>query len=212
MAWLSAHLPAETAHRAMAYLTAAATTLAGSDEIRTRDQLRADVLGDVLTGRGTTHEVTATVHVTVSVMTVLGLDEQPATLDGWVPVDADTARRAAAAAPSLARILTDPISSAVRDVDRRCYRPPAELRRLIRAAQAECSHPGCRRPAAECDVDHLVAWADHGATALPNLHPVCRAHHRLKHQSRWSVTKSRAGTVIWTSPTGNSTDADPPPF
>jgi len=45
-----------------------------------------------------------------------------------------------------------------------------------------------------------------------NLHRLCRRHHRLKHISRWNVQRTDNGTTTWTSPTGNTRTADPPPF
>jgi len=53
------------------------------------------------------------VTVTVPVLTLLGITDAPATMDGHVPVDPDTARTLTALAPSLRRILTHPETGAV---------------------------------------------------------------------------------------------------
>ena len=44
------------------------------------------------------------------------------------------------------------------------YRPSRKLQHLIRARSARCTAPGCRRPAARCDLDHTVPWDQGGIT------------------------------------------------
>ena len=41
------------------------------------------------------------------------------------------------------------------------YQPSRRLRDLVIARTTTCSAPGCRRPAARCDLDHTIAF-DHG--------------------------------------------------
>lgn len=215
MAWLHALLPAAAAHRAMARLDAQSAALAADDgETRGRDQLRADVASDLLTGDGTPHAVRAEVIVTVPVLSLLGIEDRPATLDGVVPIDPATARELTAMAPSLRRLLTDPVSSAALDLDRNRYRPSADLQRWVRLRDGGCCRPGCRRRAAHADLDHVTPWRDggnQGPTSASNLAVLCRADHTLKHQTGWRVEGER-GRLTWTSPTGAIHTTDPPPF
>jgi len=213
MAWLGLHLPAADAELAWQRLDAGARHLATRPgESRTLDQLRADVAADVLTGRDDPETAPRiTVGVLVPVLTLLGSDE-PALLDGRIPIDADTARRLAGHAPSFHRILTHPISSAVLDVDRTSYRPPADLARWLALRDGTCRHPGCGIPARRCDLDHTVAWADGGTTSARNLAHLSRRHHTLKHRTRWTVERRPDGVLEWTSPTGFTRAEDPPPF
>jgi hypothetical protein len=184
-----------------------------SDLSRTLDQLRADAVADILTGRNDpATEPRVTVGVLVPVLTLLGEDDAPATLDGRIPIDPETARRLAAGAPSFHRILTHPISSAVIDVDRTSYRPPADLARLLALRDVTCRYPGCGRPARGCDIDHTIDWAKGGTTSVRNLAHLSTRHHRFKHRTRWKVEQTREGIIRWTSPTGFVKDADPPPF
>ena len=75
-----------------------------------------------------------------------------------------------------------------------------------------CTFPGCGRRALDCDIDHIIA-REHGGPSIPgNLHHLCRKHHRMKHTSRWKLTRADDGTTTWTSPTGRLRTADPPPF
>ncbi len=51
---------------------------------------------------------------------------------------------------------------------------PAHLRRAVTLRHPRCAFPGCDQPASVCDVHHLVPRSAGGATALPNLVPLCR--------------------------------------
>lgn len=212
MAWVHAYLPADAAQRVMLNVTRMAQRLAkAGDETRTLAQLRADVAADLLAGvLGAEGSVGVTVGVTVPVLTLLGGDE-PGILEGHGPIDAATARRLAAHAPSFIRILTHPVTGTVRDIDRTRYRPPADLKRMVGLRDVVCTFPGCGRRARDCDLDHTVAWDDDGKTAETNLASLCRHHHRLKHETNWSVDRSH-GVSTWTSPTGAIRSSDPPPF
>ncbi|WP_210418379.1 HNH endonuclease signature motif containing protein [Agromyces intestinalis] len=179
----------------------------GSADSRTLDQRRADALRDLLidgrTDDGVTgRSITPTVAVTVPVLALLGASDEPAALDGYGPIDADAARRLAAHAPSFTRILTHPVTGAVLDVDRRSYRPPAELATWVRLRDETCRFPGCNRSARGCELDHTVAWVDGGRTAHDNLAHLCSAHHHLKHESSWSVRAIGDGALEWRSPSG----------
>jgi Domain of unknown function (DUF222) len=45
------------------------------------------------------------------------------------------------------------------------YRPSAQLAEFVRARDLTWRAPGCDRPAAECDIDHTIAFSDGGAHA-----------------------------------------------
>lgn len=67
------------------------------------------------------------------------------------------------------------------------YTPPAAQARAVRRRWGRCAHPGCRRRATRCDLDHVVPHrrggpaAGGGTTCACNLEPKCRRHHLLKH-------------------------------
>ncbi len=214
MAWLGVHLPSADAEAAWQRVDGIARQLATCEgESRSLDQIRADAVADILTGRtDPATEPRVTVGVLVPVLTLLGQDDQPATLEGRIPIDPQTARRLAVQAPSFHRILTHPVSSAVLDVDRTSYRPPADLARVLALRDVTCRHPGCGRPAKRCDIDHTIDWQKGGVTSARNLAHLSRRHHTLKHRTRWTVEQTPDGTIRWTSPTGFVRDADPPPF
>ncbi|RXZ70951.1 HNH endonuclease signature motif containing protein [Agromyces albus] len=220
MAWLHALLPAPDALLIKDRLDRVALAARGdgggiTDQLRddqlSADHLRADAARDLLL-HGTLPEssgfaatmagVRPTVHVTVPVFTLMGAGEAPGLLDGYGPIDADTTRRLAAAAPSFTRILTDPVSGTVLDVDRTRYRPPADLKRWLEVRDGTCRFPGCNRRAARCEVDHTIDWQHDGHTAFDNLAHLCSLHHHLKHETSWSVQHLADGVMEWRSPTG----------
>lgn len=214
MADLGIHLPAGEAELAWQRIDATARHLAErAEESRTLDELRADVASDLLTGR---HDPATAPRITVGVMVpVLSLLDEaqtPASLEGRVPIDPDTARRLAGEATSFHRILTDPIAGTVVDVDRRSYRVPADLKRLLAVRDVRCRFPGCGTPAKRCDLDHSVDWAHGGPTSARNLAHVSERHHTLKHRSKWRMQHHPDGRITWTSPTGHTSTSDPPPF
>jgi hypothetical protein len=182
-------------------------------DTRTLDELRADILADLLLATDpVAHNIgptgLAAIHATVQVtVPVLGLIDdgvrdpfEISVLDGRSPVDPETARLLAANAPGFDRILTHPISGAVLAVDR--YRSTEELRRHLRVRDEHCRFPGCRMPARRCDIDHTIDHALGGQTSAANLAHLCRRHHTLKHQTAWTVTQRHGGVLEWTSPTG----------
>lgn len=154
----------------------------------------------------------ATVVVTIPAFSLLGVDGEPATLDGYGPIDLDTARRLAGGATSWVRLLTHPVTGAPLVLDRKTYRVPAALRRWLGVTSPTCVFPGCNRAARDCDLDHLTAWADGGTTDSDNLDPECGHHHRLRHETRWDVDHPHGGETTWTSPLGERYGTDPPPF
>ncbi|WP_051476822.1 HNH endonuclease signature motif containing protein [Arthrobacter sp. Br18] len=221
MAYLGAFLPAESALALFNRVSEMARSLQDADESRTLGQLRADVLTDLVVGgggsgrNGNSHArgVKAQVLVTIPMLSLLGRSDAPADLEGYGPIPADVARQLAAGAPSLIRLLTDPVDGVVLNVGRRRYRVPKGLRTYIRVRDRTCRFPGCNSSAARADLDHTVSWEDGGPTNHDNLASLCRKHHRMKHEAGWSVRQHPGSTLEWFSPTGRrySTTPEAPP-
>jgi len=92
------------------------------------------------------------------------------------------------------------------------YQPGNQLRTLIRARQRRCSFPGCRRPAAGCDLDHTLPYHQGGRTCECNLSPLCRTHHQVKQAHGWTLTQPEPGILTWTTPHGRSYTITPEPY
>ena len=159
--------------------------------------------------RGIGRGVRATVHVTVPVLTLLGSSETPAELEGYGPIDPETARQLAASAPSFQRILTHPESGVVLSVGRGSYAVPKDLRRWLVLRDETCRFPGCSRSARRSEIDHTVDWQFGSETAHLNLAHLCLSHHHFKHQTAWSYTQDAHGRLEWTSTTGHRYATEP---
>ncbi|VTR77668.1 HNH endonuclease signature motif containing protein [Cellulomonas hominis] len=152
------------------------------------------------------------VLVTVPLSTLIGVEDQPAELAGYGPIDAVQAR-ALAWGGTWQRLVTDPLSGTVLDVGRTRYRPPAALDEHVRYRDRTCTAPGCTVPAERADLDHTVEYhpgADDdparplGATSADNLGPACRHHHRLKTETAFTLAQVEPGLFAWTDPTGHT--------
>lgn len=77
------------------------------------------------------------------------------------------------------------------------------------ARDVTCCFPGCHRRAIICDIDHCRDWNDGGTTSESNLHALCARHHHLKHDTAWTVRRTRDGTTIWTAPSGHRYTREP---
>ncbi|WP_022880607.1 HNH endonuclease [Gryllotalpicola ginsengisoli] len=215
MARLEALIDAADAVVIKTGLENAAAEARSHGDTRTGAQLEADLLVDVLADGEVTigapsenaaaslrDRAPVAVTVLIPAETLAGADEKPAVVQGHGVIDPAAARRLVAAAPSLIRVLTDPISSAVVDFDRRSYRIPAELKRVIRLRDGHCRGPSCSAPLSRTEIDHTVAYAGGGTTARWNLAHLCANHHHLKHEAGWGLRQYADGVLSWRSPTG----------
>ena len=226
MAWTHHLGPAVEAHAAYGRATAIAKTILAQDgETRTLDQIRADVMADLLIeGTTTAHPteargIRATVVVTVPVLAlreetdadVAAAGSDPATVEGVGPIPIAKARELCGGDAGWMRVLTHPGTGMVLSVGRTQYSPPASLKRLAKWRADRCMGPGCGMPASRCEVDHTIAWEYGGDTALENLAPLCKGHHKVKHHGGWSLRQlpGSGGAVEWTSPTGRRYVVEP---
>ena len=143
------------------------------------------------------------IQIVVPYSTLIGADDQPAELVGHGPVPASLAREVAVEGV-WRRLVTDPLSGTLLDYGRATYHPPVGLADHVRARDVYCRAPGCRRRAADAELDHVVAWSDGGTTCGNNLRSHCTGHHRLKtHAPGWRVRAHPDGSLTWTTPTGH---------
>lgn len=83
---------------------------------------------------------------------------------------------------------------------------PAALRSAVIARDRQCVGPRCSKPAAWCDVHHVIPWQHGGSTDIDNLALVCFHHHGLIHRYGWTLT-GPPGRWTWTPPPDGG---DPP--
>jgi len=84
------------------------------------------------------------------------------------------------------------------------YRPGTALRHLIEIRHATCTHPGCRRAATRCDMDHTVPFDQGGRTCECNIGPRCRHHHKAKQAPGWTLTQTQPGIMTLTTRSGRT--------
>lgn len=187
---------------------------------RSRDEVRADALCDLLLDRpGVTATVGQRVRAQIQVVVPagslsvdgpsqsVGSSRGVAELVGYGPISDTAAVAIAAEAEAWERIIAG-VDGEVLAVDR--YRPTPQMRRRLAARDLHCRAPGCRTPAARCDIDHTRDAAHGGPTRTDNLAHLCRGHHVLKHHTEWTVTQQQGGELRWRSPSGREYVDKPP--
>ncbi|MEV7456810.1 HNH endonuclease signature motif containing protein [Pseudarthrobacter oxydans] len=234
MAWLSAYLPADQAMAGWNRLNALSRAAQGPTEPRTLTQLSADHFAQAIltsgagpgagsgngssdgdgavasnyagtgTGPGPGMPIRAQVLVTVPVVTLMDLTDEPAMLDGYGPIPASMARDLVAnGADSFYRVLVDPRDGAPLEIGRSSYRVTKAMRNWLRLRDGQCPFPGCSNPSLDNEADHLLAWHHGGTTGISNLGQPCPKHHKLRHTSGWKPTPATKNQPPgWTSPTG----------
>ncbi|MFI7589594.1 DUF222 domain-containing protein [Spongisporangium articulatum] len=222
MVELWALLPAEDGLKVRAVIEQTAGQLKDS---RTADQRRADVLVDLLTGERAGVQPKTRVTITVPLAVLAGDSDQPAHLDRYGPSTALLARRLAADA-----VETGSFQCAVVDGEHGTllglgrstrtagYVAGQVLKEHVQTRDRYCRFPGCRTQASACDVDHRHPYAAGGETCACNGVSLCGHHHRVKHETGWSV-RDDGQTLVWTTPTGTEVPDRParltpsaPPF
>jgi hypothetical protein len=168
-------------------------------DARTMDQLRADILMDLVNGSATeaagpnTEVGLGMVGIQADLATLTRLSEDPGELDGYGPVVADITRQIVRNQhrAEWRWTLIDPDTKLPIDGGITRRRPTTAQQRLVQARNRTCIHPGCRMPSMECDLDHRVPWSEDQQTDANNLAPLCRYHHRIRHQAGWSYEPIR---------------------
>ncbi len=172
--------------RETAEFRATITAIAGKPnehDARSTEQRLADGLiqlcaayakGDVRGGREGANLV-----ITISAESYAGLTSDPATTATGHTIPAHVARQIAENA-TMQRIVTE--GSRILDLGRTVRFATHDQYKALVVRDGGCRWPGCHIPAAWCDIDHLVAFEEGGATDLDNLFMWCRHHHTRKHQ------------------------------
>ena len=201
------------AHAVDARLDALAATVC-PDDPRTHNQRRADAMGalaaraerlacrcgrpDCTAGKGPA-AVPAVIYVIAEQTTIDGHGSTPGSMigaDGLIGPELI----AELAADAKLVPLVHPLDAAPEPG----YVPSKKLADFVRCRDLTCRFPGCDRPALDCDLDHTVPHADGGPTHASNLKCYCRTHHLVKTFWGWRDQQLPDGTIILTSPSGQT--------
>ena len=99
---------------------------------------------------------------------------------------------------TLTRVVT--ARSIVLDMGRAVRLVTPAQRRALAIRDRHCQFPSCHRAAAWCDAHHILAWLEGGETSLDNLVLLCRRHHTLIHNTRWTITRNTDGALTFEHP------------
>jgi hypothetical protein len=198
--------PVEVA-AARAYVEQIARKLKTADEPRSLEEIRADVALDLLQGKclhmrepnggGRT-------NLLVSAETLLGSSDEPGELEGYGPVLAEIARKAARENVNGDWVFTVTDNGRPVATGTLSRRPTAAQKRHLEAVYPTCVFPGCRQPSFQCDLDHRKPHSQGGPTHNDNLGPLCRHHHVVRHHALWQLLRLPNGDHLWTSPLGHT--------
>lgn len=155
----------------------------GDGDTRTTEQRLADGLIQLCTayaaGQLTGGRERPTVLITIDADSFNGASNEPGVTAHGDRIPAHIVRRLAEQA-NLQRLIH--AGTQILDLGREVrYATDSQYRALL-ARDGGCRVPGCHIPAAWCEVDHLVAWEDGGATDLSNMVLWCSHHHHEKHR------------------------------
>jgi hypothetical protein len=91
--------------------------------------------------------------------------------------------------------------SVILDMGRTVRIATPKQRRALAIRDRHCRFPGCRRQPQWCDAHHIEGWvATLGETNIDNLILLCRRHHTLVHNSRWTITRVGDGDFEFAHP------------
>lgn len=170
----------------------------GEADPRSAPQRRADALERIL--RAATSSDDLPVHgglrPTITVLTDLdtlrrALTGRGGVLDDGATLSAGAIRRLACDADVLPAVLG--ARGELLDLGRTARLVSAGLRRALVVRDGGCAWPGCDRPPAWTDAHHVRHWAEGGPTSLDNCVLLCRRHHRLAHEERWTIRMAALG-------------------
>ena len=121
-------------------------------------------------------------------------------LEDGTRVSAETSRRLSCDA-GLVRVRHSPDGS-ILDVGRKSRTISPALRRALEVRDQGCRFPGCGLRFTEGH--HVKHWAEGGETSLGNTLLLCRHHHRLVHEERWTVDWWGPGRAVFFDPRGGT--------
>jgi Domain of unknown function (DUF222) len=89
---------------------------------------------------------------------------------------------------------------------------PEAIRRAVILRDQHCAWPGCRKPAAVCDVHHIVHKKNGGKTSVSSCVLLCQFHHDVCiHRRGWTFLLHPDGTTEARSPDGQILRSHGPP-
>jgi len=176
------------------------------DGPRTLSQRRADALTDILNRHINGGKPTGNppnISAVVDVATLLGESPQVATarceIDGIGPVSRNVLDQMCCDACFTRFIMSGP--SQILDMGRSTGFATKSQRCALIVRDRHCRFPSCHRRTQWCDAHHIAGWVESlGETNIDNLILLCRRHHTLMHNTRWTITRTADGEFEFIHP------------
>lgn len=225
MSWVYGMVATERAHAIERALTLTAKQMPSAErDGRTPAQIRADLFADLLSG-GQTGLVKTKVLVTVPLdrlapaarasvrkaeagSRAAGVDlNSECLIPGVGTIDDATARQLLLDAGAFTRVITDPVSGVILDMDRRARRATRAQREWLALVHGTCARDACDRLAIDADIDHHCAYhgPGRGKTDIGNLDPFCDPDHALKDTTLLRYHRRDDGSIEVQFPSGHRT-------
>lgn len=166
---------------------------------RTLAQRRGDALAELAAryhDGGDAEANPPNLDVVVDVATLNGmtpdLAKKRCDLEGIGPITTAALEQLKCCATVTRLVIAD--DSIVLDMGRKTRFATPSQTRAIRIRDGGCIFPGCGRPPKWCDVHHIDGWATGGRTDIARMCCLCRRHHTLIHNSKWTIETNRDGS------------------
>ncbi|MBS4754606.1 HNH endonuclease [Nocardioides sp. zg-ZUI104] len=130
-----------------------------------------------------------------------------ARLEGHGPVTMDWVRHTFATVAG--RIKVTPVLDLAGQAPVDAYEIPQQLRDAVRLIHPADVFPYAASLARTGDIDHTIPYSEGGPTAIGNLAPMTRTHHRVKTHAGWEARQPFPGIVVWRDPYGAFYLVDP---
>ncbi|WP_428842050.1 HNH endonuclease signature motif containing protein, partial [Mycobacterium intermedium] len=202
------------AHALDKRLSALAATVCPHDP-RTREQRRADALGALAAGadrlacRCQRTDCTAASKKKPASPVAIHVIAEHATLNGTNTTPASEVSADGLITPELLGELAQsatlvPVAHPGYCAPEPHYRPSKALADFVKCRDLTCRWPGCEVPAWDCQLDHTIPYAQGGPTHAGNMKCYCTFHHLVKTFLGWTEKQLADGTLILTSPGGDT--------
>ncbi|MEA2002915.1 MAG: DUF222 domain-containing protein [Actinomycetota bacterium] len=74
-------------------------------------------------------------------------------------------------------------------------------RQAVAIRDQHCRFPSCNRKPQWCDIHHIAGWVESlGKTNIDNLIMLCRRHHTLVHNTKWTIERTSNGDFEFNHP------------
>ncbi len=103
--------------------------------------------------------------VLILALSMLGATDEPAWMEGAGSISMEVAKSLASSAPSLYRLLVDPLTGNPLDIAPDHYRVSKTMQTALRIRDEHCQFPGCMAKACTAQIDHIKSFDSGGSTS-----------------------------------------------